>query len=86
MRAPNSARFQPMEVLMDRISYPLKLAPEDDLLIKKWKWRLAVVYGAILLMLILIVAAAPYTKTDVAKSGGEAAFSSASIPDRLSVP
>jgi hypothetical protein len=57
-----------MEVLMDRISYPLKLAPEDDLLIKKWKWRLAVVYGAILLMLILIVAAAPYTKTDVAKA------------------
>jgi hypothetical protein len=75
-----------MEVLMNRIFYPLKLTPEDDLLIQKWKWRLAAVYGAILLMLILIVAAAPYTKTDAAKSGGEAAFSSAAIPDQLSAP
>jgi hypothetical protein len=75
-----------MEALMNRKFYPLELTPEDHLLIQEWKWRLAAVYGAILLMLILIVVAAPYTKTDVAKSAGEAAFSSAAIADRLPVP
>ena len=42
---------------------------------------LAAVYGAILLMLVLIVAAAPYTKTDTANSRIEHGFSAATIAD-----
>ena len=45
-----------------------KLTPEDELTIRKWKWRLAAVYGAILLFLVLIVAAGPYTSTNIASS------------------
>ena len=54
-----------------------KLRPEDDLTIRKWKWRLAAVYGAILLFLVLIVAAGPYTSTNTASSGIEHGFSAA---------
>jgi len=54
-----------------------KLTLEDDLTIRKWKWRLAAVYGAILLFLVLIVAARPYTSTNTASSGIEHGFSAA---------
>ena len=54
-----------------------KLTPEDDLTIRKWKWRLAAVYGAILLFLVLIVAAGPYTSTNTASSRIEHGFSAA---------
>ena len=64
---------------MNRGSFPYKLTPEDHLLINKWKWRVGAVYGAVLLVLVLIVAAAPYTRTEVAKRGGDPALSSASI-------
>ena len=54
-----------------------KLTPEDDLTIRKWKWRLAAVYGAMLLFLVLIVAAGPYTSTDTASSRIDHGFSAA---------
>jgi hypothetical protein len=68
-----------VEGLMNRGSYPYKLAAEDHLLIKKWKWGVGAVYAAVLLVLVLMVAAAPYTRTEVAKSGGDPAFSSAEM-------
>ena len=62
---------------MDPRSLPFKLTPEDHHTIQKWKWGLAAVYGAALLVLALIVAAAPYTKTETASI--EHGFSAATI-------
>jgi hypothetical protein len=56
-----------------------KLTPEDQLTIRKWNWRVAIVYGAVLLFLVLIVAAGPYTKTDTASSRSEHDFSAATL-------
>jgi len=55
-----------METLMNLRSLPFKLTAEDRRTIEEWRWSLAAVYGSILLLLVLIVAAAPYTKTDTA--------------------
>jgi hypothetical protein len=65
---------------MDPRSFPFnKLTPEDHLTIRKWKWGVGAVYGAALLVLALIVAAGPYTKTETASI--EHGFSAATIPD-----
>jgi len=56
-----------------------KLTPEDQLTIRKWKWRAAILYGAVLLFLVLIVAAGPYTKIDTASSRSEHDFSAATL-------
>jgi hypothetical protein len=74
-----------MEALMDSGSLPFRLTAEDRRTIKEWRWSLAAVYGAVLLVLALMFAAGPYTKTDVAKSGGETAFSPGAIADQLPV-
>jgi len=66
---------------MDRRSCPFKLTSEDRLTIQKWKWGLAAVYGAALLVLVLIVAAGPYTKTETASTPIEHGFSAATIAD-----
>ena len=70
-----------MEALMHLRSRPFKPTAEDRRTIEKWRWSLAAVYGAVLLMLVLIVAAAPYTKTDTANSRIEHGFSAAAIAD-----
>ena len=54
-----------------------KLTSEDHLTIRKWNWRLAAVYGAVLVFLILTVAAGPFTKTDTASI--EHGFSAATL-------
>ena len=54
-----------------------KLTSEDHLTIRKWNWRLAVVYGAVLVFLALTVAAGPFTKTDTASI--EHGFSAATL-------
>ena len=64
---------------MDPISFPFKFTSEDHLTIQKWKWGLAAVYGAALLVLVLIAAAGPYTKTETASI--EHGFSAATIAD-----
>src|SRR5258708_23030160 len=69
----------PMEALMNRGSYPYKLTAEDHLLIKKWKGGVGAVYAAVLLVLVLMVAAATYTRTEVAMSGGGPALSPAEM-------
>jgi hypothetical protein len=56
-----------------------KLTPEDQLTIRKWNWRVAIVYGTVLLFLVLMVAAGPYTKTDTASSRSEHDFSAATL-------
>ena len=56
-----------------------KLTPEDQLTIRKWNWRVAIVYGAVLLFLVMIVAAGPYTKTYTASSRSEHDFSAATL-------
>ena len=63
---------------MDRRVFA-NLTPEDQLTIRKWKWRVAIVYGAVLLFLVLIVAAGPYTKTDTASSRSEHELSAATL-------
>jgi len=67
--------------LMDRRSFPFKLTSEDHLTIQKWKWGLAAVYGAVLLVLVLMVVAGPYTKTETANSRIDHGFSAATIAD-----
>ena len=67
---------------MNPRSLPLKLTAEDRHTIEKWRWSLAAVYGAILLLLVLVVAAAPYTKTDTASSRTDPEVHSAAIADR----
>jgi hypothetical protein len=67
------------EALVNRRFYPLKLTPEDHLAIQKWKWGVGAVYGAALLVLVLIVAAGSYTKTEPASI--EHGFSAATIAD-----
>ena len=67
-RGPRLRAIQPMKALMDFRSLPFKLTAEDRRTVGNWRWSLATVYGAALLMLVLIVAAAPYTKTDNAKT------------------
>jgi hypothetical protein len=68
-----------MEVLMDRRSFPFKLTSEDQLTIQNWKWGLTAVYGTVLLVLVLMVAAGPYTKTETANSRIEHGFSATTI-------
>jgi hypothetical protein len=58
-----------MEALMDPRLFS---KCEDHLTTEKWKWRLSFVYGAALLFLVLIVAAAVlHTRTDTANRGIE---------------
>ena len=53
---------------MNLRSLPFKHMAEDRRTIEKWRWGLAAVYGAILLLLVLLIVAAPYTKTETADS------------------
>jgi hypothetical protein len=64
---------------MDPRSFPFKLTPEDHLTIQKRKWGVGAVYSATLLVLVLIVAAGPSTKTETASI--EHGFSAATIAD-----
>lgn len=64
---------------MDLRSRPFKLTAEDHRTIEKWRWSLAAVYGAVLLVLVLMVVAGPYTKTETASI--EHGFSAATIAD-----
>ena len=57
----------------------VKLTPEDQLTIRKWKWRVAIVYGAVLLFLVLIVAAGPYTGTNTTTTSSEGSISVATM-------
>jgi hypothetical protein len=74
-----------MEALMNPRSFPFKLTPEDRLTIRTWKWRLAAVYGAVLLILALIVTAAPRHEPDSANRGMEPGFSAVIADRRLPV-
>ena len=62
----------------DPRSFP-NLTFEDHLTTQKWKWRLAVVYGTVLLFLVLIVAAGPHTRTDTANRSIEQGVSAAAM-------
>jgi hypothetical protein len=65
-----------MEGLMHPRSFP-DLTPKDHLTAQKWNWRLALVCGTVLLFLVLIVAAGPYTRTETANI--EHGFSAANM-------
>jgi hypothetical protein len=68
-----------MEAFMNRGSYPYKLTVEDRLIISRWKWRVGIAYGAILLILVLVMVANPSrNRTEIAKGASERGFSSAS--------
>jgi hypothetical protein len=57
-------------------SFP-NLTPKDHLTAQKWNWRLALVCGTVLLFLVFIVAAGPYTRTETANI--EHGFSAANM-------
>jgi hypothetical protein len=68
-----------MEAFMKRGSCPYKLTAEDRLIISRWKSRVGIAYGAILLVLALVMVANPSrNRTEIAKDAGERGFSSAS--------
>ena len=63
---------------MNRGSYPYRLTPEDRLIISKWKLRVGLAYGAILLVLLLVMVANPgRERSDIAKNAAEQGFFSA---------
>jgi uncharacterized integral membrane protein len=69
-----------MEALMNRGSYSFKPTPEDLLVIQKWKLRLAALYGALLLMLILVVLAGRNPdRVEITTHPGGPGFSAASV-------
>jgi hypothetical protein len=69
-----------METLMNRRSYPFKPSPADQLVIRKWKWRLGCVYGAILLGLVVVAFVNPgRDRAELAKRAPEPSFSSVSM-------
>ena len=63
---------------MDLKSYA-KLTPEDQLTIRNWQRRIGAVYGAVLLFLVLIVAAGPYTRTNTTTASSEGSISVATM-------
>jgi len=66
---------------MNRGSYPYRPTAEDRLIISKWKLRLAMIYGAILLVLVLVVVSNPNRdRSEIAKRSAEHGFSSALAP------
>jgi hypothetical protein len=76
----NSARLTD-GTLMNRRSYPYKLTSADYLVIRKWKWRLTIVYGsAILLALVAIALMSPgQNRTEEAGNHSARGLSSALV-------
>jgi hypothetical protein len=69
-----------MEAFMNRGSFPYRLTPEDRLIMSKWKWRVGIAYGAILLVLLLVMVTNPNRdKNDVAKNPADHGLSSAAV-------
>ena len=65
---------------MNHGSYPYRLTPEDRLIISKWKLRVGLAYGAILLVLLLVMVANPSRdRTEIAKNPADHGFSSAAV-------
>ncbi len=71
---------------MDPRSFPLKLTPEDRHTMATWKWRLAAVHGSVLVVLVLIIAAAPRHKSEIASTGGAPELSAAAMVDGRATP
>jgi hypothetical protein len=71
---------QPIEAFMNSESYPYRLTPKDRLIISKWKLRVGIAYGALLIVLVLLVMVANPSRdrNEIAKSSTDRGFSSAS--------
>jgi hypothetical protein len=69
-----------MEAFMNGGSYPYRLTAEDRLIISKWKLRVGIAYGAILLVLLLVMVANPgRDRSEIARNPADHGFSSASV-------
>ena len=75
-----------MEALLDPRSFNFKPTPEDRQTMEKWKWRLAGVYGAALLFMALMVAAAPHHKSEIAGDRSAPGSSVAAVMDGWPTP
>ena len=64
----------------------VKLTPEDQLTVQRWTRRLGAVYGAVLVMLVLIIAAAPRQKPEIASSRSAPDSTAAAMVDSRSTP
>jgi hypothetical protein len=70
----------PIEAFMNSESYPYRLTAKDSLIISKWKLRMGIVYGALLIVLLLLVMVANPSRdrNEIAKNSADHGFSSAS--------
>jgi len=72
---------------MNRRSFPYKPTPADQLVIRKWKWRFAIAYVAILLGLVVFALVSPgQNRAELAKRAVESGFSSASMTGKHPTP
>jgi hypothetical protein len=71
---------EPVEALMNRGCRFFKPTSEDLLVIQKWKWRLAALYGAILLILVVFVfAGRSPQRTEIATDPSSPSLSAAAL-------
>ena len=59
-------------------SFP-SLTPKNHLAAQKWNWHLALVCGTVVLFLVVMVAAGPYTRAEIAARNIERGFSAAAM-------
>jgi hypothetical protein len=67
-----------MEGLMHAGSFP-QLTPEDQLAAQKWNWRLALVCGTVVVIIVVMVAARPYTRAETAAINIDNGFPAAAM-------
>jgi hypothetical protein len=69
---------------MDRRSFTYKLTPEDRLIIGKWKLRIGLVYGTVLIALVLIMIVRPSQRsTEIAEAPAMRSYAPASLMPSL---
>jgi hypothetical protein len=69
--------------MLERRSFPYKLTPEDRVIISRWKVRVGMVYGAVLIALLLFVVRPSHQSTEIVKATAIPGFAPASLMPAL---